>query len=55
MSFSFGKNIRLNLGKFWLLIKEYCDSTDNLIKNISKGPFVYYKYNNYFSNIFDIA
>ena len=31
------------MGKYGLLINEYLKSSENLLKEISKRPFVYYK------------
>ena len=53
--FHFVKNIRLNMGKYGLLINEYLEFSENLLKEISKGPFVYYKNNYYFKDLFDEA
>lgn len=38
-----------------MLINELLESINNLLKDISKGPFVYYKNKTYFKNIFNLA
>ena len=43
------------MGKYGLLINEYLEFSENLSKEISKGPFVYYKNNYYFKDLFDEA
>lgn len=41
------------MGKYGLLINEYLQSGENLLKEISTGPFLYYKNNNFFKDILD--
>ena len=44
--FHFLKQIRLKLGKYGLLNKEYLKDSDKLLKDLSKQPYIIFKIEN---------